>query len=139
MEKDASPVSHSIAAPPTGHEPDLETANAVALLLGKLSANPDMGTTLLPGYTIVPTPMTPDERAARYLPRANEKRASLNRDRLARLKIEIAMQRAIKPRISDFDLAIALNEAGLTTYVGLPFTATRTRELLNRWKRAGTL
>lgn len=80
--------------------------------------------------------MTPAERAARYLPRANEKRARLNKDRLARLKIEIAVQRATKPGISDFDLAIALNEAGLSTYTGLPFTATRAHELLKKLKRA---
>lgn len=91
---------------------------------------------LLPGYTILPKPMTATERASRYLPRANEKRATDNKDRLARLQVEIERQRVMKPKISDFDLAIALNQAGLTTYTGLPFSATRVRELLKRLERA---
>lgn len=136
MRVEKSALSESITAPPTGHDPDLETANAVALLLAKLNADPAIGASLLPGYTILPKPMTPTERAARFLPRANEKRAIDNKVRLERLKVEIERQRAVKPQISDFDLAIALNRAGLTTYTGLPFTATRTRELLKRLKRA---
>ncbi len=137
MEKCASPVLEpNISDYPESHEPDLATASAVTLLLTKLNANPAWGATLLPGYTILPKPMTPTERASRYLPRANEKRASDNKDRLARLEAEIERQRAMKPEISDFDLAIALNQAGLTTYTGLPFTATRARELLKRLKRS---
>jgi hypothetical protein len=136
VEEFASPVPEpSITDYPNRQESDLATASAVSILLAKLRANPAVGATLLPGYSITPNPMTPTERASRYLPRANEKRASDNEDRLARLKAEIERQRAMKPRISDFDLAIALNEAGLTTYTGLAFTATRVHELLKRLKR----
>jgi hypothetical protein len=121
-------VSESEAASPI--------ERAILLILSALEADHSVGATLLPGYIISRVPMSPAERARRYLPRANEKRLKDNQERLRRLKNEIARQIAKDPSISDYDLAIVLNEAGLRTYTGLKYTATRVEELRRRLRRA---
>ena len=122
------------AAPPGSTIPDFK--HAVGMILERLAAEPDAAATLLPGFIVLPAPMTPATRAALFLPRANEKRRANNQERLLKVKQVIAEQLDRNAAMSDYNLAAALNDAGLHTYRGLPFSATRVRTLLIRMKRA---
>lgn len=132
LEADISQAPTSISAAPP--EPG-SFADAVAMILERLAAEPHAAATLLPGFLIVPAPMTPATRAALFLPRAMEKRRANNQERVHRVREAIADQLAQEPAMSDYNLAAALNAAGLRTYTGKRFTATRVRTLLNKMRR----
>jgi len=55
---------------------------------------------------------------------------------LALLRHKITKQLAKEPAMTSFNLAIALNAAGLATCSGFPFAATRVDDLLKRLRRA---
>jgi hypothetical protein len=109
------------------------------MILERLATDPQAAATMLPGFRIVPAPMTPAARAALFLPKAMEKRRANNRERVIRVREVIAHQLALEPGISDYNLAAALNAAGLQSYTGKPYTATRVRTLLNKMRRAKAL
>jgi len=110
---------------------------AVAALLDILSKHPAAAGTLLPGYTIAPLPMTPAARAAMSLPKATAQRRAKNQERLARVWQVIDREVIVDPDISDDGLAVALNRASVLTYMGLPYTASKVRLLLNQREREG--
>lgn len=108
---------------------------AVATVLDMLCKQPASAGTLLPGYTIAPLPMTPEARAAMSLPKATAQRRAKNQERLLRVCQVINRELITDPGITDFDLAAALNQAGVLTYMGRPYTASKVRLLLNQRKR----
>lgn len=119
----------------TKHANRREVDEAVTLMLKLLSEDAEAAATLLPGFKIVRAPMTPAMRAAMSLPKANEQRRAENQERDVKVRQAIGDQRASNPAITDYELAAALNRAGLHTYNKLPYTATRVRTLLNKMKR----
>lgn len=105
---------------------------AVQVILNLLATNPTLASDLLPGYDIV------QKRGAHgaRLHEARERRRELNQVRLQRVAEVIERERQLDPEIGIRELAAALNEAGLTTYRGLPFGYIRTEDHLRRVRKA---
>lgn len=102
------------------------------IILNLLATNPTLAPDLLPGYDIVPKRAAPGAN----LPAARERRSELNRIRLQRMNEVIERERQLNPSIGIYELAAALNKAGLKTYGGRPFGYIRTEDHLHRMRKA---
>lgn len=107
---------------------------AVQTILEVLDFDPGLAATLIPGFLIV------RKRAAHgtHLPETRRLRSSLNSVRRQRVAEVVERERRLNPSIGFRELATALNDEGLTTYRGYPFTYSRIQEHLARVRRAAT-
>lgn len=95
-------------------------------LLARLAANPAAAAKL--GYRVVPVA----QEGKSFLPAARGKRLKKWDATCVRIMELITDQAATIPAITDAELAAVLNDAGLVTYTGLPWTGSRLRAHLMR-------
>lgn len=95
---------------------DLEAA--ANLIAAHLHDHPE-DSDLVPGYRLVPAPLSEAQRVALTIPLATAARRAKNGERVRKISEIIRNQMDANPAITDQELATVLNDSGLKTYKGL--------------------